>query len=97
MSNSIGSIISKMQQMQESQDGTLNGGYLSITSGRYRIIIDPNGPAPGEVKCNAANCGGSTNDYCRNDDCPNTTNNSTVEGNCDNGCCVATRSSISNY
>lgn len=71
MSSSINSIAAAMQQLGENNDGTLNGGFLSVTDMRYRIIIDSNSPhqiVPPLVtnKPPIQVCSGTTNDNCNN-------------------------------
>lgn len=77
MNNSLGNIAANMQQMQENQDGTLSGGFVSVTGGRYRIIVGTN-PKPSSSdrespghKTNATpsapgSCSAGTNSACIN-------------------------------
>ena len=75
-------INANMQQLQENQDGTLTGGFVSITGGRYRIIIgnDGNGNSTYQRIANWDDCRHYTNKGCENlllcgdstnDDCNN--------------------------
>ncbi|MBS1585722.1 MAG: hypothetical protein JSS82_09265 [Bacteroidetes bacterium] len=48
---SINNIIDGMDGLQENQDGTLSNGYISITGGRYRMILT--GGEPPQVPQNS--------------------------------------------
>ena len=75
MTNSFGNIYANMQQLRENENGTLQGGFVSITGGRYRIIIRDDVPPPQPIitdwqnmiacwsnsACSNYICGGSTN------------------------------------
>jgi hypothetical protein len=76
MASSINNLSTNMQQISANSDGTINGGFVSITGGRYRMIIGgPGGQAfaANEKRCNhqacenRVDCSGSTNDF----DCTN--------------------------
>ena len=88
MKNTCTDKIANMQQLQQNQDGTLKGGYISITDGRYRIIIGPHKPTPNYVPNNPS-CGGSgsVNTACTNGDCAGSTNHIGTQA-CANGCCI---------
>lgn len=78
------------REVTYNQDGTLSGGYLSISNGRYRIIIDDNNtevPNSDGVKVNE-DCANSTNGWCNNSECPSSTNKIAV-GTCVNKCCTS--------
>jgi len=91
MSNSCKNITANMQQVQESQDGTITGGFVSVTGGRYRVILDPYGGATsGAYVTNKFNCGRTHNGGCFNLDCPSSTNwrvNDSEHPHCVNSCC----------
>ena len=71
---SINNIISGMDDLQENQDGTLGGGFISVKNGRYRIIIDGSTPSY-EYTHNPDNCDNTTNLACWNHkSCQHTSN-----------------------
>lgn len=94
---SINNIIGGMDDLQENQDGTLKGGYLSITGGRYRVIIDNNNVDPAEAPNRECRNTGSMscanhNAACTNDYCDHSKNDAIVAGpgkpfNCSNDTC----------
>lgn len=94
--NNTNSLSEKLRALQENNDGTLKGGYLSLSGGRYRIIInanndDPNGNNPNYLPTvwDNMSCGGSTNMACKNFDCDNSTNSHGWSfADCINGYCI---------
>lgn len=62
-----------MDGLHENQDGTLKGGYISLTSGRYRVIIGTDEHARSNRKENDS-CGDRTNMQCDNQKCQGSKN-----------------------
>jgi hypothetical protein len=97
MSN-INKLLSKFRASLEMNDGTLKDGYLSVTGGRYRIIINETGnnndgmnnddPVNLPTLWDNMTCGG-TNGGCTNYSCDGTTNTRTLTTfqDCVNGYC----------
>jgi hypothetical protein len=69
MNYQFSDILKKMELLMQGQNGNLNGGFLSITNGRYRLVITDQNPGNPQYsvtnradKCtNESACGGSTN------------------------------------
>jgi len=80
MKNPINDIASGMQQLQENQDGTLKGGFLSITGGRYRIILGMS--SANMENSNCTNTIPESSGGCCNDSCSGSDNTLS----CHNGC-----------
>ena len=88
MDSSIQNILT---QLQHNQDGTLNGGYQSVSNGRIRQIIpDPANPNYLPVIYDVINdkCPHTTNNSCSNVHCDDSTNST-----CSNGCLSVTTNS----
>jgi hypothetical protein len=84
MKNNINVLSAQIQQLDENQDGTITGGFLSITGGRHRIVLDTDPPlqAVWDTRTNRAtnHCAKTENSSCTNYDCERTANS----GDCRN-------------
>jgi hypothetical protein len=80
MNNTVESIVAKMQELQNNQDGTLKGGFISVTAGRYRIIVGKDNSLPMLETASNGSKGDLTticanrNVACTNQICVDTTN-----------------------
>lgn len=83
-------LFNKMQQLASNQDGTLTGGFLSVSGRRLRIVYDNNdGEQDANLLRTNQDCPYSTNDdNCHNDNCPKSKNYDN-NGSCVNTCCRA--------
>ena len=100
MSESIKRIVNGMQSLEDNEDGTLKGGYVSVTGGRHRIVIGDEGvPTPlGKSKVNEE-CASSMNhigttgtEVCHNFHCKDSDNDQ-----CRNGICKGVTSGTINH
>jgi hypothetical protein len=72
MSDQLNDLLRKVESMLQTQNGNLNGGYLSITNGKYRIIIDILNPTTSPRYDNDPNCTNTgtvcagSNNWCHN-------------------------------
>ena len=83
--NNNNNIAANMQQLQENQDGTLTGGFLSVSNGRPRIIIG--GADSGQPTFHFDH---TTNCFCYNNvpgGCRNTICGADNHGPCGNSVC----------
>jgi hypothetical protein len=90
MKNYIDYIAENIEELQERQDGTLKGGYLSITEGRFRIVLgsDVQGVFV-EGHWDNVSCKGKKNNVgCTNKECTDSTNNQGLGSTCTNYTCL---------
>jgi|GEM_PF-3448376 len=81
--------------LEENQDGTLKGGFVSVVGGRYRIILTDTNTDGSDQRANIGNCNHDchgTNAGCVNWNCDGSTNNMTTV-TCNNSNCMGMNSS----
>ena len=91
MADSMKNIISRMQQLQDNQDGTMKGGYISLSGNRPRIIVGggDGGNTPewvSNTNC-TEDCSNKTNSGCTNKICHGSTNSLGKIQDCQNIWC----------
>ena len=80
-------IAADMQQLRENQDGTLQGGFLSMANGRPRIIIDNDHVNEKTNQCGNSRCFDKVNESCENHRCASNHNLMGGLGVCHNYSC----------
>jgi len=88
MNNTLNSIFAGVKKMQQNQDGTIQGGYLSVTNGRYRIMVTDDPGNPSAIVWDNTSCTGE-NKGCKNQACPGSHNTKGGFLDCINGSCIA--------